>query len=75
MKMKAIDILSNIAHLPMIERNGKVLKASKKEVRRWLDQKAVVMNGERPAPNDEFETPLTELVFFPNSPSKRTTFR
>lgn len=46
---------------------------SKSEVRRWLDQKSVIINGARPSAKDMVQWPITQLVFFPKSPKRRTT--
>lgn len=47
--------------------------ASKSEVRRWLENSAVVINGKKPKPMDLVEFPITQLVFFPKSDKRRTT--
>jgi hypothetical protein len=48
--------------------------ASNAEKRRILENKAVIINGNKPGPNDIISFPLTELVFFPNSNKKVTIF-
>lgn len=48
--------------------------ASNAEKRRLLENKAVLINGNRPLPDDEIQFPLTELVFFPNSNKRVTIF-
>ena len=53
-----------------IERSG---EASWSEVRRWLQNGAVEVNGKRPKPNDPLEWPVWSLVFFPGSKVRRTT--
>jgi hypothetical protein len=45
---------------------------SKSEMKRWLDQQSVVINGVRPSANDIVEFPVTELIFFPKG-KRRTT--
>ena len=47
---------------------------TKSEVKRWLKNKAVIINGKRPKSNDEIKFPITELVYFSNS-KRRTTIR
>lgn len=71
--MTALELLKSIPHLPMFVRNGHVVKAGTSQMKRWLQDKAVQINGKRPAPNDELEFPITELVFFPKSKEKRCT--
>lgn len=39
--------------------------ASNSERRRWLVNRAVVVNGERPGPDDTIERPIESLVLFP----------
>jgi len=53
-----------------IERSG---ASSWSEVRRWLENGAVEINGKRPKPNDPLEWPVWSLVFFPGSKVRRTT--
>ena len=47
---------------------------SKGEIKRWLQNKAVLINGQRPDWKDEIQFPLFELIFWPNSPQNRTTY-
>lgn len=47
-------------------------QASKSELRRWLRNHAVVINGKKPGEHDEIEFPIKELVFFPNGKRKCT---
>lgn len=47
--------------------------ASNSEIRRWLDQKAVRINGAFPKAKEEITLPVTDLVFFPASNKSRTT--
>lgn len=48
-------------------------KASNSEIRRWLDQQSVIINGKKPKAKDIVEFPITQLIFFPKSPKRRTT--
>jgi len=48
--------------------------ASNSEIKRWLQNKAVVINGERPNWNDEVEFPVWELVLFPKGNRRTTIF-
>lgn len=47
--------------------------ASNSEIRRWLDQGSVVINGVRPQAKQLITFPVTQLVFFPNSRRKKCT--
>lgn len=42
------------------------------ELRRWLDQGAVIINGKTPKAAEEVEFPIEQLVFFPKA-KRRTT--
>lgn len=46
---------------------------SNSEIRRWLDQGSVQINGVAPKANDIITFPMTQLVFFPKSDKKRAT--
>ena len=47
---------------------------SKSEIKRWLNQSSVCINGKRPkAAEDDVEFPVTEIVFFHKSKTRRTT--
>lgn len=62
--------------IPMSLENKKESKcwpASNSEIRRWLLNKAVIINGQHLAWDQEIEFPVTSLVFFPRSEKKRTT--
>ena len=74
--MNALEFLLDLKKewgVPMSVDSETPKKASNSEVRRWLQNKAVLMNGVRPSLNDEVEFPVTELVFFPKG-KRRTTF-
>lgn len=55
-------------------------KPSNSELFRWLSDRAVIINGLRPLPNDEIPNndgdgiKFTELVFFPQGDRKTTYF-
>jgi hypothetical protein len=48
------------------------LLASNGEIRRWCQNSAVIMNGERVAWDEEVDFPVFSLVFFPKG-NRRTT--
>jgi len=45
---------------------------SKREVRQWLDDGAVRINGKFPKAHESVEFPITDLVFFPGA-TRQTT--
>lgn len=72
----AFEVIKHLGVIPMsIEtKEGEAPRPpSDSEVRRWLDQSAVIINGKRPKAKDIVEWPITQLVFFPKSEKKRTT--
>lgn len=48
-------------------------KASKSEIKRWLDQNGVEVNFQSIKPNDEWPIVLKSLVLFPKSKNRRST--
>jgi len=58
--------------LPMSAENP-CTHASNSEIRRWMQQGAVLCNGERLEPNEPIDFPVFSLVFFPKSANRRTT--
>lgn len=72
-KAKAIDVvLKHVGVIPMSQEKPCTVP-SNSEVRRWLDQSSVIINGKKPKANDIVEFPITQLVFFPKSVNRRTT--
>lgn len=70
--MKAIDVIEFIGVIPMsIEKPCTI--PSKSEIKRWLNQSSVLINGSKPKAEEEVQFPITELVFFPKSKSRKTT--
>jgi hypothetical protein len=65
--MTAFQFLMNlhsVCHFQM--REGKrVGRASGSEVKRWIQNKAVVINGEHVAPDELIDFPVFSLVLFP----------
>ena len=72
--MTAFEYLKFIkehGYLPMsIERP--CTEATNTEIKRWLKNGAVIINGKKPDVNDVVELPITELVFFPKGKRKTT---
>ena len=70
--MPALEYLKAIDPLPMTMHGNEPRHASNSERRRWLQSRSVIINGDRPGPDDLVEMPVTELVFFPSSPRRCT---
>ena len=69
--MKAIEFLKQYKYLPTSVLSVPYHRPSNSEIRKWLNDGAVQINGVIPKPGDEIEFPIKELVFF--SKSKRRT--
>lgn len=48
-------------------------KASKSTIRRWFEQKSIMINNMFPKWNDHIEYPITQLILFPNSKNRKIT--
>jgi len=48
-------------------------QASNSELRRWIEQGAVLVNGERITPSEMMDFPIISFVLFPKSEKRRTT--
>lgn len=67
----ALEVIERIGVIPMsIERP--CTRPTKSEIRRWISQKAVLINGVTVDQNSVVEYPITQLVFFPKG-KRRTT--
>lgn len=66
--MKGLDF---VAQFGVFSREGKVQRASRSEVRRWMDAGAVLANGEPLRADELIDFPLFSLVLFPKG--KRIT--
>ena len=53
--------------------NGALKPMSNSELRRCIEQKSVVFNGEGCDPNEVLDFPITSVVFFPKSEKRKTT--
>ncbi len=74
--MTAYEFLKNYRdtagfYLPY-DRTNMVAKPSNGTIRRWLEQKSVLINNNFPGPQDELTFPLENLIFFPKSENKTT---
>lgn len=61
----AYDYLKGLPYLPTSREGRTWGRPSNAEIRRWLDKRAVEINGMRPGPTEEIQRPITSLVFFP----------
>lgn len=72
--MNALEFLISLRPaIPMAMNGNKPIIASNGDLRRWLENKAVIINGKKPGPKDENEFPIDNVVFFPKSPERKTT--
>lgn len=71
--MRAFEYLRELPRdwLPKSLEHG-IKSPSNGELKRWLLDKSIIINGKTPVPSDEITFPITELVFFPTS-KRRTT--
>lgn len=70
--MKAIDLIFHIGVIPMSVENPCNVP-SKSEIKRWLNQSSILINGKKPKAEEDVEFPITELVFFPKSKTRKTS--
>jgi hypothetical protein len=54
-------------------KNNPASPPSNSEMRRWLDQGSVLINGKTPKANETIDMPVWQFVFFHKSARKRTT--
>lgn len=70
--MTAFEFILHLGVIPMsIEKP--CTKPTNSEIKRWLNQSAVIINNQAAKPNDEIQFPVTHLVFFPKSANRKTT--
>ena len=69
--MTAYDWLNSLPWIPVSIEGRNVKRPSKSEVGRWLDNRAVIVNGEA-AKRDTLIEEVRSLVFFPKG-KRRTT--
>lgn len=61
----AYRYIKELEYLPASREGVKMGKPSNSEIRRWLQNRSVIINGIKSLPDDEIEYPIRELVFFP----------
>lgn len=77
MKTTALEYLKHInlyGTIPLYfsKSNRDEMKNSNSELYSMLKDRAVLINGIYPLPSDEIETPIKQLMFFPNGKRKAT---
>ena len=63
----AFNVLMELGHFP-----GSCPNPSKRQLRQWLEQGAIRVNGKFPEPQNHVNSPITDLVFFPGAKSQTT---
>jgi len=75
-EMTAIEFLKEFPFLPtvLVRGEGKTLygRPSNSELKRWLINGSVIINGVKPKPSDNVAYPIKEFVFFPDSKHRVT---
>jgi len=62
-----LKVLHSLCHFQTRE-GSKVGKASLSELRRWCNNKAVIINNKRVSWNEEINFPVTQMILFPKNP-------
>ena len=74
--LEVLKILRDDFHIgPNIDDKGK-RPVSNKQLERWLDSGAIIINGSKPKAREDIGEPhwkFSSLVFFPKNPDKRIT--
>ena len=70
--MTAFEYLKSLKYLPGSTENKHYGRPSNSEIRRWLLNGSVIIDGDKPKPDDIVYLPIWELIFFPNSKRKTT---
>jgi len=71
--MNALSFLNNLRPAIPFSIEKPCKPASNSELRRWMQNGSVLINGERVNWDEEIDFPVFSLVFFPNSPRRKTT--
>lgn len=70
--MKAHDFIKSIEFLPCSAEGDFKGRPSNSELRRWLNNRSVIINNTKPMPDEEINLPIASLIFFPKG-SRKTT--
>lgn len=68
---QAIQSFHSICQFSSIETKGE--KASNSELKRWLNQGAIQVNGKPIGANDPWPYDIRSMIMFPKSPKRRCT--
>lgn len=71
--MQALEFILSLRPMVPYSSEKPCTLATNSEIRRWFNNKAIRINGEFPAWNDDVEFPINDLVFFPKSAKRKTT--
>lgn len=69
--MNTIQFLRNFLALPMSVEKP-CTHPTNGELKRWCNQKAILINGESVTPEEQIDFPVFSLIFFPKSKRKTT---
>jgi hypothetical protein len=78
--MTALEYLKSFDYLPVRNRQcarigrGDVYHPSNSEIKRWLMNGSVIINGKKPKPWDEVIFPIKQLIFFADSKRGSCTY-
>lgn len=76
--MTALEFLRDFPYVPvtLVRGTGKEIygRPSNSELKRWLMNGSVLINGVKPKPWDTITYPIRELIFFPDSPHRCTIY-
>ncbi len=67
----ALEVIESIGVIPMSVEKP-CTRPTRSEIRRWIAQKSVVINGVTVDTKSVVEYPITQLVFFPKGKRKTT---
>ena len=71
--MTALQYLNTLRPAIPMSAENPCTQMSNGELRRHIQQGAVLVNGERIDPNEPIDFPVFSLVFFPKSNNRKTT--
>lgn len=71
--MNVLTFLNSLRPALPMSRERPCTVPSNSEVRRWIEQGAVHLNGEPCKWNEEIDFPLTSVGLFPGSPKSKVT--
>ena len=74
MEIAAINLLIKLKEFSALPMNTEkpFTKPTKAEVKRWLKKSSVIINDQKPKPQDRIGLPVKQLFFFPKGKRKCT---